>query len=151
MVYQLAYCSAATAEMTPATLGDILAKSQRNNARDGVTGILMYHDRIFFQVIEGAEAVIRSLHRRLLTDPRHTAMSIMWEGEVALRNFADWVMGFAGPTQLPGYSEDALVSLADLKTGDDASDQSNRIALALAQTVYEEFNGFERFRYRLRH
>ena len=48
---------------------EILAVSQRNNARDGLTGALMIHDGRFLQVLEGAAQDLDRLMRRLADDP----------------------------------------------------------------------------------
>ena len=48
MLFQLAYVSLSRLRLDETTLSDILEASQRNNARDEITGILMYHDDIFF-------------------------------------------------------------------------------------------------------
>ena len=50
MFSQLAYVSLSPLSLDETTLSDILEVSRLNNARDEITGILMYHDELFFQV-----------------------------------------------------------------------------------------------------
>lgn len=45
---QLIYASAATERFDESTLDSLLERSRTNNARRGLTGILLYHERSFF-------------------------------------------------------------------------------------------------------
>ena len=72
---------------------EILGESQRNNARDGLTGLLLSHDGWFLQVLEGDRGRIAMLMARLARDPRHTDIQVLAEGEAPDRAFADWSMG----------------------------------------------------------
>jgi len=49
----MAYVSVTDTQLGDDDLSDILSVSAHNNERDGVTGLLMYHDQLFFQVLEG--------------------------------------------------------------------------------------------------
>jgi hypothetical protein len=39
-----------------------LEVSQRNNDRDVITGILLYNDRTFFQVLEGKQSAVEDCY-----------------------------------------------------------------------------------------
>lgn len=56
----IAYVSSATVAFNETKLQDLVAQCQRNNERLGVTGILVYSDGNFMQVIEGGELVTES-------------------------------------------------------------------------------------------
>ena len=71
---------------------DILATSQRNNARDDLTGALMIHDGRFLQGLEGAAQDLDRLMTRLAADRRHEAVTIMQRTPIAERSFAGWAM-----------------------------------------------------------
>lgn len=96
---QLIYVSAATHEMTADELRAILDLSVRHNTRNEVTGLLLYFDRTFMQVIEGPESAIDELMTRLLSDPRHYGVNVLSRSEVPAREFAQWSMGFKGFSQ----------------------------------------------------
>ena len=71
-LHRLIYRSTATG--TTASLlnvATILAESQRNNDRDGLTGALAAHDDRYLQIIEGRPSSLDSLLRRLERDNRH--------------------------------------------------------------------------------
>lgn len=73
----------------------ILAESQRNNERDGLTGALAAHDDRFIQVLEGAAQTLDSLLRRLAADPRHRDIVILQRDRIDQRLFGDWAMANA--------------------------------------------------------
>ncbi|QTC92799.1 BLUF domain-containing protein [Brevundimonas goettingensis] len=90
---RLAYRSRATVSVDSLLLiADVLAVSQRNNRRDGVSGALTYSDGVFFQVVEGYPEDLDRLLRRLSEDPRHSAITIVHRAPVAGRLFGEWSM-----------------------------------------------------------
>jgi len=68
-----------------------------NNDRENVTGILVYHDDAFLQVLEGDETSVRKIFKRIEKDPRHAGLATLRSqksfGE--RRIFGEWSMGFA--------------------------------------------------------
>jgi hypothetical protein len=81
-----------------------------NNAKIGVTGMLLYKDGNFMQLIEGPGEPVRALHAKISIDPRHRGLMTLLQGHQEKREFQDWAMGFqsldvVGLRQLPGYSD----------------------------------------------
>ncbi|WBH16473.1 BLUF domain-containing protein [Sphingomonas radiodurans] len=70
----------------------ILAVSQRNNRRDGVTGLLWTDGHRFLQVLEGNDAAVQRVLDRLLSDPRHRGIAVLHDRTVAEREFGAWEM-----------------------------------------------------------
>jgi hypothetical protein len=93
-MYYLIYMSAGTKWFNEAELKDILAVSQVNNARDGITGLLLYHAGNFIQLLEGEKATVNQTFARISADERHKGITHIAGGELARRNFAQWAMGF---------------------------------------------------------
>jgi hypothetical protein len=90
---QLAYLSRATVPMDALqNIAEILAVSQRNNWRDGVTGALAFSDGRFLQVVEGRPESIERLLKRVSDDPRHVEIEVVMRRRVADRDFTDWSM-----------------------------------------------------------
>ena len=88
---QLVYVSTARAGAT-IDLDHILACSERNNRRDGITGLLHHRGRRFLQALEGEAAMVAATYARIAADPRHFAMVVLSRREVAAREFGDWAM-----------------------------------------------------------
>ncbi|KQM88584.1 activator of photopigment and puc with BLUF domain protein [Sphingomonas sp. Leaf23] len=88
---QLIYVSTARSGST-IDVDQILAVSQRNNRRDGITGLLHHRGRRFLQALEGAPDMVEKTYARIAADPRHFAIVILSRREVAAREFGDWAM-----------------------------------------------------------
>ena len=113
---RLVYCSRACVDTTSLqALSELLGVSQRNNARDGLTGALAINDGWFLQVIEGPATALDGLLRRLDADPRHAELTVLSRRPVNGRLFRDWSMIAARVTpdvgpQLKGLIDDCRVS-----------------------------------------
>ncbi|MBK7998996.1 MAG: BLUF domain-containing protein [Verrucomicrobia bacterium] len=124
--FQLLYGSTATAPFGKPELLELLNKSRANNERVNVTGLLLFKDGQFMQVLEGEEPVVTSLYQRISQDPRHTGSMVFLQRAIEQRDFPDWSMAFKDLRDpelldMPGYSEFLNVSLADPSIGKDAS------------------------------
>lgn len=91
----LVYSSVATANLGAEDLAEILGQSRANNERAGITGMLLYTDRSFFQVIEGSPESIAGLYDRIQRDPRHTRPTQIIREPIVHRTFGEWTMGFS--------------------------------------------------------
>lgn len=91
----------------------ILATARRHNPTIGATGILLFCQGAFFQVLEGPRAAISTLYDRIAVDPRHERVTKLIEAPIAERSFRDWTMGLVQVTpaelaEVPGL--DRLVA-----------------------------------------
>lgn len=75
-------------------LQQILVKSQVNNAVNDLTGMLLYSDGTFVQVLEGNDDKVNDTYLKVAKDPRHKNIIKLVEGDLRERNFANWYMGF---------------------------------------------------------
>lgn len=91
--YQVLYHSVAVQPFTEAQLQAMLVKARVFNGRHSLTGILLYSDGRFVQLLEGDEQLVRQLYTRIQQDPRHTQVVTVSEGPGPGRRFADWSMG----------------------------------------------------------
>ncbi len=90
----LIYASAATVPFDRAELDQLLATARRHNAAVGVSGMLLYLDGSFFQVLEGDEAAVERLYDHIAKDRRHAQITKIIREPIAERTFAEWTMGF---------------------------------------------------------
>ena len=91
---QITYLSSATRAMSQADLEDILRTARENNARLGITGMLLYDNKTFIQILEGEEGVVHELVKTIKRDPRHTNFQIVKKKPIEQHEYADWSMGF---------------------------------------------------------
>jgi hypothetical protein len=93
--YSLTYVSKlVSAPITDCGFVELLDRSRRRNAVLHVTGMLLKLDDHFLQLLEGREADVRQLFRRISCDARHQILGIIEEAPAPHRLFADWPMGF---------------------------------------------------------
>ncbi|PWW01819.1 FAD-dependent sensor of blue light [Hoeflea marina] len=91
---QVLYVSGATPEISDADLDAILASSRRNNERDGITGMLLWADGSFIQILEGEEPALEATLKRIRNDSRHRNIMVLVDHGAPGRAFGDWSMGF---------------------------------------------------------
>ena len=77
-------------------VSEILAVSAVNNRRDDVTGALIYDDKWFAQVLEGAEGTIATTFERILRDQRHSDISLVAMTRIVRREFPNSAMTAVG-------------------------------------------------------
>jgi len=93
-LFQIVYVSSAVRPFTVSELMKLLNRARPRNLACGVTGMLLYHDGNFMQLLEGDEADVRATHERIMRDPRHTGCITLVQKSVKERLFSDWSMGF---------------------------------------------------------
>jgi hypothetical protein len=88
------YSSAASNKFREDDLPELLKKAQSANEGLGITGMLVYINGNFLQVIEGAEASVDELFAKISKDPRHKRIFVIVREPVTSRSFGDWSMGY---------------------------------------------------------
>ena len=91
-MYYLIYSSIASPEIQESDLRDIIVASEKNNTEDGITGMLIYYDGTFFQMLEGEKDKVIDSYEKIQDDTRHSAVIKLFEGETSKRHFPDWKM-----------------------------------------------------------
>lgn len=107
-MYFLIYLSTASSLLSDEDLRDILLVSRRNNERNDITGMLLYHEGVILQVLEGDKLAVLDVFQRLQSDNRHHSVFKILDGQTANRYFSNWSMGFRRLsnmqwTELSGY------------------------------------------------
>ncbi len=92
---QLVYASRAESSVSQAAILEILDRARVKNASLGVTGMLLYCEGSFFQVLEGVPDVVETLFDRIGRDRRHSAVTKLLRTAVAERGFPQWSMGYS--------------------------------------------------------
>lgn len=89
----LIYHSHALFPAGEAALAPILSCCMRNNARDGITGLLFRDGSVLVQYLEGPTDALDALQDRLARDKRHRDMAILVRASLAARR-VDVPMGY---------------------------------------------------------
>jgi hypothetical protein len=128
---QLLYASNTHRDVSGAVLEDILAVSRRNNAACGVTGMLLYSDGGFMQVLEGEDAAVAATYARVCADKRHWNAMVMLDRD-APRAFGAWSMGF----ERPALIGEGIFALTREAIGGRLEPGAPAEIMALLQTFY---------------
>lgn len=108
---QLVYVSLSSSnELSEDDLKNLLVEIRKKNKVKGVTGLLLYNNGSFIQVIEGEKLMIRSLYNKIEKDSRHNTIVMLAENKIKKRSFPDWTMGYfqisnKQAAQIPGFSD----------------------------------------------
>ena len=93
-MYHLAYTSHAVKSLSEAELLELLEQSRDKNKEFNISGILLYVEGKFMQVLEGRKAFVEKIYASIQKDPRHTKVTLVLEGNSPARVFEGWSMGF---------------------------------------------------------
>lgn len=94
-IRQIVYVSTASPKLSPTQLESLLAHARENNAKQGITGLLVYADGSIMQTLEGPPEVLANLIDVISADPRHKNILKILDIEADSRLFPDWQMAFA--------------------------------------------------------
>ncbi len=89
------YRSRAVSELSDYDLYELIQASQARNAREAITGLMLYDDGRFYQWLEGPPRNVTRLMNTIATDNRHTDIEILSDKVTTTRQFGDWKMRLA--------------------------------------------------------
>jgi len=120
----LIYCSAAVKrDFGQEELAELLASCRTKNAAADVTGMLLFQEGSFFQVLEGESTVLEDLFAKISRDPRHRRVTKLALEPIANRAFGAWSMGHPEVTcrqlaTIPGLNDFFSSGNSYLKLGE---------------------------------
>jgi hypothetical protein len=128
------YCSSATKlYFKPSELEALLTKCRLNNASLGITGILLFNEGSFFQVLEGEKNEVESLFEKISKDKRHNKTTKIIMEPIKERSFANWSMGY------PELSTEELANIPGLNDFFTSGDSFLDIGEGRAKTLISAF------------
>lgn len=113
---RIVYSSAATGFLDEKTLADILGVARVRNARRDISGMLLYRDGVFLQLLEGSAIELGVVFNSIRVDPRHQRVTVLVEETIPSRAFPAWSMGYGVPQDSdltrPGTAPKTLSEIA---------------------------------------
>lgn len=110
-LYRVVYMSTAVGVLRAEELDRIYLRAKSANAGAGITGLLLFYEGVFLQVLEGPQAGVTSLMERIRRDRRHSGLTVLESGQVAERCFAGSPMNFVAARNLSPGEKQALSEL----------------------------------------
>ena len=117
-MFHLVYASSSLQPFTKPELQALLEQARQKNAKLGLTGMLLYKDGNFMQVLEGEKEAVTKFAAIIERDPRHKGVLILLRGTSEERLFPNWTMGFRdladdNAAKTPGYNDFMNTPLTD--------------------------------------
>lgn len=93
MLSQLVYVSTRKNNCTSQEIEKILASCEKNNPSLDITGVLLYSDNKFIQLVEGESKELKGLYDKIREDDRHKNCTMVSYAPIKERSFPNWHMG----------------------------------------------------------
>ena len=94
MRYAISYVSTAAPGLDEKQVEEIFKKTNAHNNGNGITGILLFSEGNFFQVIEGEKSIILDLYDKIQQDKRHQNIIKIFGREIKEENFVNYETEF---------------------------------------------------------
>ena len=92
MLVRLLYVSQPVGPVTTTVTTSILEKSNINNKRENITGVLCQGLGLWMQVLEGERHQVNVLYSRIMTNRHHHNLELLSMEEITHRRFGQWSM-----------------------------------------------------------
>lgn len=106
---QLVYRSLADPNLTQADVLNILRRSQVKNHQEQISGLLIFRNGQFLQLIEGPPLAVHALLKTIQEDQRHREIEVLYESFVDEPTMPTWAMGYFAPDFDQSYFKDNFV------------------------------------------
>lgn len=93
-LYCLLFTSIARDDIDDVALHDLLVESAQNNAKNKLTGLLVYRDGVFLETLEGDRTDVYKAYDRIMDDDRHLDVTLLELEPIDERRFTDYKMCF---------------------------------------------------------
>ncbi|GAA2478692.1 BLUF domain-containing protein [Winogradskya humida] len=109
---QLIYCSRKNTDLRPEAIFGIRDQARANNARQDLTGVLLFNRDCFMQCLEGDREQVTETFAAISQDARHDHVALVAVQDIPQRSFPDWTMGLldANSPSLRAALDDILPS-----------------------------------------
>lgn len=145
---RLVYMSHAVKPFSTDELMSLLRQCRKGNSVVGITGVLLYFNECFVQVLEGKEEAVNEAFQKIKADPRHRNVIELERSYIKVREFPDWSMGFdeVDYSQLSALNIEGLNSFFSESDNNDPSDLNQKLLGSLMKhfkTAYQKRKSHE--------
>lgn len=119
----IVYTSRARDAFTDEDLDALLGQSRANNDRLDLSGMLLFREGRFLQILEGPDDDLRRKMAAISGDPRHTDVTVLLDEPVDSRFFGRWTMRYESvddqdAAELPDDATDFERLAGEVSSGD---------------------------------
>jgi hypothetical protein len=98
MKYAISYVSTVSSNLNETDIQKILDYSRDWNINNQITGILLFSEGNFFQVLEGEKELVTELFKRIKMDSRHYNLIKIFEKEISQERYKGYKANFISLT-----------------------------------------------------
>jgi hypothetical protein len=140
------YASLASPEFQEHHIPALLKQARESNRKHDITGMLLFLDGGFLQMLEGPALEIDAVYESIARDPRHTRVTPLLREPILRRRFSEWTMGF---TNVERSAANRLIGGQDVLTRADSvialdGGQAKRLLVAFARSCMVDRTGTHR-------
>lgn len=138
------YTSTGNPDLGTSELAELLRRARVRNESLGITGMLLYSNGSFMQVLEGEPERVDDLYARISADKRHNHVTLIIREPIPGRTFGDWSMGFFEAAadeiaDIDGFSFVSSASFARLDRG-----RAKKLLKAFSEGRWRRVGGVQR-------
>jgi len=82
MRYAISYVSTVNSALPETEIQEVLDLSKKWNNDNNITGVLLYSQGNFFQVLEGEEQLLKNLYEKIKADERHHNIITIFQKQI---------------------------------------------------------------------
>ena len=94
-LHRIIYLSRAADNLSIEEVKQLWIKAKSNNEKTNVTGILLYIDGDFLQILEGEKEIVQNLFELIKIDKRHKSIITVYNNTIEKLEFPNWSMAFS--------------------------------------------------------
>jgi hypothetical protein len=113
-LHRLVYTSTAAAPLFAESLDRILLRAQAPNRNRGVSGLLLFREGRFLQVLEGEAEAVSELYARIARDRTHRDLIVISNGPCDQRLFGETPLACLPARYFTASQQGALRTLASI-------------------------------------
>ena len=91
-IYHLVYRSFATKEFSEEGYHKLLESSRKRNEESNITGLLLFRNGVFLQLLEGPESAVKNVYSMICKENRHERVVTLVETASDARIYEKWAM-----------------------------------------------------------
>ena len=126
---RLVYTSLARRQMSQRDIDRILMTSRLYNEMAGITGLLVYHEKRFLQILEGPIGELDKIYDRIQRDWRHEHCRLLLRETIIARAFDQWEMAYRNHDDLIARQRLQLIDIKGLVNSLSTEDITENSAL----------------------
>jgi len=111
----LTFISTPTLPFSFLGLSRLLCHIYLNNQTNDITGILIFKDNQFTQILEGQESSVEKIWLTIQKDERHTDLQLLSKESIEMRSFIKWSMLFPESEKVIEYFPDMAEVVQNLE------------------------------------